>query len=1060
MNSYTPAVVTSFSQCTLSLRNRTKRSGVAVCAHDGFAARIPTKWILQLALACLCVAPAATADHSGTLIWNNRDQLEGNLRGFADGKLIWGSDLFDKPLRIDADVISHVMLQTEKTEAENSATFRLETQFGDVLFGDLRSVSDTEVELSSTRFGVISIKRQAVRELRQLSHNKVVYDGPRWLDDWRVLKVGRELSEWQTTDMGFLRTSKYGGEIFHDLPSLDQAEINLAISWKDKPGFQIDFSSPADLMGVRSKPKLSIKSWGTDIVAQSSFGTTSFVPLTKLTKNQTEFRLRIIWNNENGIARLLTAEGRELADVPVNKVANQFGVLFKNRSDDLTVEQIRLSKWNGKKQSGERKPGKAYIRLADGRLLDDSVKSLKLGARSIVTEAGESVKLSQLAIAELTPSAENEFESSRLRFADGTVISGDLVSMDETQLELNSSVLLQPIRGSHAGLTGIRFYNERTHEFDFELLSDGRRLSGNLKSVADSGRLGWASVGSEEAAAFDKNIRYTIERRLSEQVKQASLSAGEIIYLQDGTVLLGEVRRMDSESLVVQTAYAGEVTLPFAKLRAVEMVRGSGRASFTDKSWKFLQDTRADLRSPDHLAVSKTVSMQNQELHHGGKLTFTCQWEEGFVGLLTIQLGESGKHVTRCSFTRDRVSARCLVNAASSVTLPSIPDRRANISIETDGQRIAIWVNGILASSADTGRNIPDAGIWIQCGSARNSQLPHRKGNTAPRLTLSRLRVGDHASRLGAGFAAADELSMLLKLPRNKQRNAPQHVLCATNRDLLRGKLVGITSESVQFASGYEEVELPRTKVAAIVWLARADVATPESPPRDGLATELWLRDGSVFIVSDLRMTDTHLQGAHPDLRNLTVPLDQLWKIERTDFAETQSSVSVANWTLEPTKEPQLTSGTDQGTESPLVGQDVADLRLTMLEADEVALADNQDRVVVLDFWASWCAPCVKSLPKLAAIANTFPKDKVRFIAVNQGEAPFTVQTFLAHQDLDIEVSMDADGALAKRFAVKSIPQTVVIGPKGKIQRVFLGTPASLYSGLTDAIEQLIQPTD
>ena len=89
---------------------------------------------------------------------------------------------------------------------------------------------------------VFAVRREAVRELRQLDHNKVLYDGPRWLDDWRVLKVGRELSEWQATDMGYLTTEKYGAEIFHDLPQLDQAEINLAISWKEKPGFQVDFS--------------------------------------------------------------------------------------------------------------------------------------------------------------------------------------------------------------------------------------------------------------------------------------------------------------------------------------------------------------------------------------------------------------------------------------------------------------------------------------------------------------------------------------------------------------------------------------------------------------------------------------------------------------------------------------------------------------------------------------------------------------------------------------------------------------------------------------------------
>ena len=102
----------------------------------------------------------------------------------------------------------------------------------------------------------------------------------------------------------------------------------------------------------------------------------------------------------------------------------------------------------------------------------------------------------------------------------------------------------------------------------------------------------------------------------------------------------------------------------------------------------------------------------------------------------------------------------------------------------------------------------------------------------------------------------------------------------------------------------------------------------------------------------------------------------------------------------------------------------------------------------------------MKSLPRIQAVIGEYPKDKVKLIGINQGEAAFTIQTFLAHQDLDLSVALDPDGEIAERFSVHSIPQTIVIDPTGKISRVFVGTPATLYSGLNDSIEALITPSD
>ena len=114
----------------------------------------------------------------------------------------------------------------------------------------------------------------------------------------------------------------------------------------------------------------------------------------------------------------------------------------------------------------------------------------------------------------------------------------------------------------------------------------------------------------------------------------------------------------------------------------------------------------------------------------------------------------------------------------------------------------------------------------------------------------------------------------------------------------------------------------------------------------------------------------------------------------------------------------------------------------------------------MLDFWASWCAPCIRSLPKLVSLVGTFPEDKVKLIAVNEEELPFTIHQFLAPRDLDMTVGVDVDAAIGRKFGVTALPQTVIVGPNGKIARVFVGAPADLHASIQRTIQELLPPSD
>ncbi|WP_404381394.1 TlpA disulfide reductase family protein [Caenispirillum salinarum] len=103
-------------------------------------------------------------------------------------------------------------------------------------------------------------------------------------------------------------------------------------------------------------------------------------------------------------------------------------------------------------------------------------------------------------------------------------------------------------------------------------------------------------------------------------------------------------------------------------------------------------------------------------------------------------------------------------------------------------------------------------------------------------------------------------------------------------------------------------------------------------------------------------------------------------------------------------------------------------------EGEEVTLADFAGQVVVLNFWATWCAPCVKEMPDLDALAAATKDDPITVIALNEDRKPLEVApAWLREQGLDhLDVYGDQRQGLARAFQIRGMPTTVLIGPEGE----------------------------
>jgi thiol-disulfide isomerase/thioredoxin len=140
-----------------------------------------------------------------------------------------------------------------------------------------------------------------------------------------------------------------------------------------------------------------------------------------------------------------------------------------------------------------------------------------------------------------------------------------------------------------------------------------------------------------------------------------------------------------------------------------------------------------------------------------------------------------------------------------------------------------------------------------------------------------------------------------------------------------------------------------------------------------------------------------------------------------------------------------------------LLGKAAPDFEIDLLDGGKLKLSELKDKkIVVLDFWATWCPPCRKALPILIEVTAALKDKDVAFYAVNLREDADKVKKFLEAQKLQCSVAFDKDGAVAKAYGVKGIPQSVIVGKDGTVQAVHVGYAPDLKEKLDKELATLI----
>ena len=213
-------------------------------------------------------------------------------------------------------------------------------------------------------------------------------------------------------------------------------------------------------------------------------------------------------------------------------------------------------------------------------------------------------------------------------------------------------------------------------------------------------------------------------------------------------------------------------------------------------------------------------------------------------------------------------------------------------------------------------------------------------------------------------------------------------------------------------------------------------------------------------------------QGDRPLLRKMQ--LEMQLDVAGTDFGATSQVVKFSNWEVnqpipdetfaieEPENAEQvatlMTQGRSDEVPHPLVGAEAPDCELPLLEGGHQKLSEIEGKkVVVLDFWALWCAPCLEALPSIDKVATKFADHDVAFFAVNLGDETEEIRKYLDQHELKLPISIDPKSELSELFHAESIPMTVIVDKQGVVQVVHVGFGSSLEQTLSDEIEAVLE---
>ncbi len=132
------------------------------------------------------------------------------------------------------------------------------------------------------------------------------------------------------------------------------------------------------------------------------------------------------------------------------------------------------------------------------------------------------------------------------------------------------------------------------------------------------------------------------------------------------------------------------------------------------------------------------------------------------------------------------------------------------------------------------------------------------------------------------------------------------------------------------------------------------------------------------------------------------------------------------------------------------------DFTLNALSGPPVTLSSLRGRIVIMEFWATWCGPCRMSTPSIEAIYREHKDKPVSVLLINAGEDAAAVREWAGNR-FTATILLDIEGTVRRQYGVSSIPQLFVVDKQGHITYDKSGYGGGLEQSLRLVIKQLLE---
>ncbi|MDF1824023.1 MAG: TlpA disulfide reductase family protein [Verrucomicrobiales bacterium] len=1056
--------------------------------------------LLVIALSGLpWLSPSGHAEDA-FLKWRNGDSLKGDLLTSSDKIINWKAPPFAAPLSIQVEQLEGIRLprQSKTKQAPPPAPFRLLLKNGDRLEGELEFIDEKAIGFLAVPFQETArIPKAHVERLIHVGSDYLRYSGPSDLDSWTSSGRDRKISEWHTDLTGAFATHQWSGNLFREIEFPKAVEIHFQAAFPlGSPNLEIGLVRGADL-----GPK--IETWDNFLVLTYR---SQFVPVMELGEETKRLDFRFLWDQTTGKLLLCDPSGRKLASIDRALVDRRASDSTKSRASDplirgfsilnhtpeLKLLSLSVQEWNGKDP--------AVINLAKPRLLmagrepqfaTDRVR-LSAGSNSIRTGSGsypiEELQEFILGVKDsVDPTPEKE-SNSRIAWHDGSSISGRLTRLEEGSVAIETDWSPGELQLNLNNAKEIRFPNEEIAPIagTDQLEGEGYGLRGAVRPLAQKqgqSLTGWLSPGATHPVPFSDTTSAKVTRypHASANPDLTSLIGQTRVYLKNDEILVGSLISIEHEAIEFSSKVTGPINIPTSNVRAVD-IGSSGRLleGFADLEWEEIEDHEDDVSLTRDTAIIRAGGFGNPSLVLGDRIHFSAKWKQTY-GAVTLKLFANG-------FEENSPSTDIIIAAQgnrlfvgklkesgafsfSGDQIPMVGDI-AEFEIRMEGDNIEVIVNGKTSIDIviEEGR-VSGNGIYFKMGGGWQGW-----NQSDNEITISDFRIERSPGSIPRRVIDPSAKEMSLALPRSRRSPAPRHLLIAPNGDLLRGQLNSATAKGVNFRVNETTIDLPTERISAIVWLNAAVSAEEEAEEVSGadqageedltapltVTHEFVLMDGSRLNLHADEVVNEKFVGESSLLGTCTIAIDNIREMKRgparsASELESFEIGAFKDWTLKPTPDPVI-PGTESNSPSPLVGKEAPSLELTMLDGSIFKLAEHRGKVVVLDFWATWCGPCIKAMPDIQQVVAAMPEGAVTLCSINQAESPPIISQFLESRKwTDLPVTLDFDMKVSRAYLVEEIPHTVVVGKDGKVHWVHEGYSEDLQEKLFNAIAESLQ---